>query len=169
MEGSWHGECVTEDNETFGKSFWKQSKKRNELYIWRNILTFLFLQRYSKISTCFHPSNFLWKEFVFLLQTQDSLLGLKINLVHKTSSSVERIWRQKFRIMFRTCEYIHVQTRKISKFIKVCARGSRGTPCVTYIENVTALSQLPTHQLFSAPCIFHLRADFGEHDISNSW
>ena len=169
MEGSWHGECVTEDNETFGKSFWKQSKKRNELYIWRNILTFLFLQRYSKISTCFHPSNFLWKEFDFLLQTQNSLLGLKINLVDKTSLSVERIWRQKFRILFRTCEYIHVQTRKISKIIRVCARGRRGTPSVALIVNVTALSQLPINQLFSAPCIFYFCAGFGKHDISNRW
>ena len=169
MEGSWHGECVTEDNETFGKSFWKQSQKRNELGIWRNILTFLFLQRYSKISTCFHTSNFLWKEFDFLLQRQNSLLGLKINLVDKTSLSVERIWRQNFRILFRTCEYIHVQTRKISKIIRVCARGRRGTPSVASIVNVTALSQLPINQLFSAPWIFYFCAGFGKHDISNRW
>ena len=169
MEESWHGESVAEDNETFGKSFRKQSKKRNELYIWRNILTFLFLQRYSKISTCFHPSNSLWKELDFVPQTQNSLLGLKINLVDKTSLSVERIWKQKFRILFRTCEYIHVQTRKISKIIKVCARGSRGTPSVAEIVNVTALSQLPTNELFSAPWIFYFCAGFGKHDISNRW
>ena len=167
MEGAWHGVCVTEDNETFGKSFWKQSKKRNELNIWGIILTFLFLQRYSIFSTCLHPSNFLWKEFDFLLQTQNLLLELKINLFDRTSLTVERNWRQNLRILFRTCEYIHVQSRKFSKNIKVCARGSPGTPSVAQIVNVTAPLHTSTNQMFRAPWIFQFRAEFAEHDTSN--
>ena len=153
MKAARHGEYVTEDNETFGKSFWKQSKNGNELNIWGNILASLFLRPNSIFSQCFHSSNFFWKGFEFLLQTQNSLLRWKLNLFDRTSLPVERNWRQNLRILFRTWDYIHVQTRKFAKNIKRLARGSPGTPSVAQIANVAVLLQTFPNQMFGSAWI----------------